>query len=600
MKDKPENKKGKINTGQALSRLMKLGSKYPVWFYSTLFVAGVLAFVSSYRPVLISHAIDVDILKDKSFPGLFHSLIVIFLLLLAEVVLQFLLVYISNFVAQNVIRSLRISLYKKLIHFKSAFFDKTPVGVLVTRSVSDIETISTIFTDGILMVLGDILRIVFVVAVMYWINWELATIALFIFPVMIIVTRLFQKAIKKAFSEERTQTANQNSFVQERLSGMMTVQVFNQQKREYTNFFAINQKLEKAYLRTVFYFSLFFPIVDIITGIAVGIMIWYSGHKAFTAHGISPGVVIAFTTSYINMLVRPMRQIADRFNTIQRGIVGAERVFTVLDSNHEIPDTGTIKKETIKGDIVFDKVSFSYVEREAVLNKLSFKVSGGEKIAIVGATGAGKSTIINLLNRFYDVLEGHIYIDGTDIREYELHNLRSHIAVVLQDVFLFNDTILENITFGNKDISYEEVRKAAKDIRIDDFIMSLPGGYEYEVNERGASMSLGQRQLISFLRAYLYNPSILVLDEATSSIDTQSEELVQKAMDKITQNRTSIIIAHRLATIRNADKIMVLNRGEMVEMGNHDTLLQKGGYYKKLYESQFSKEENKTIPKYEK
>ncbi|MXP05728.1 MULTISPECIES: ABC transporter ATP-binding protein [Apibacter] len=567
---------------------MELGSKYPVWFYSTIFIALALAYVSSFRPVVISHAIDVDIIKNKNFSNLYHSLLLIFLLMLTEVVLQFFLVYASNFVAQNVIRSLRIKLYKKLIYFKSSFFDKTPLGVLVTRSVSDIETISTIYTDGILMVLGDILRIIFVVVTMYWINWELATIALFIFPIMTIITRIFQKAIKKAFSEERNQTANQNSFVQERLSGMTIVQVFNQQKKEYKKFFQINQKLEKAYLKTVFYFSLFFPAVDIITGIAIGVMIWYAGYNALTAHNISPGVVIAFTTSYVNMLVRPMRQIADRFNTIQRGIVGAERVFTVLDSNHEISNKGTVKKDNIKGDIIFDHVSFSYVKGESVLKDLSFTVSGGEKVAIVGATGAGKSTIINLLSRFYEISGGHIYIDGTDIKSYELHNLRSHIAVVLQDVFLFNDTILENITFGNKDITLEEVRKAAKEIQIDDFIMSLPNGYGYEVSERGASISLGQRQLISFLRAYLYNPSILVLDEATSSIDTKSEELIQKATDKITKNRTSIIIAHRLATIQNADKIIVLDHGKIVEIGNHNSLLQRKGYYRKLYEAQFS------------
>jgi ATP-binding cassette, subfamily B, multidrug efflux pump len=584
-----EHKKEKsVKAGQALSRLMKLGSNYPVWFYSTIFIASASAYVSSYRPIIISHAIDVDIIKNKNFSSLYHSILLIFLLMSMEVILQFFLVYVSNFVAQNVIRNLRIKLYKKLIYFKSSFFDKTPLGVLVTRSVSDIETISTIYTDGILMVLGDILRIIFVVVTMYLINWELATIALFIFPIMTVITRIFQKAIKKAFSEERNQTANQNSFVQERLSGMTIVQVFNQQRKEYKNFFQINQKLEKAYLKTVFYFSLFFPAVDIITGIAIGIMIWYAGYNALTVHNISPGVVIAFTTSYVNMLVRPMRQIADRFNTIQRGIVGAERVFTVLDSNYEISNKGTLKKDSIKGAIIFDHVSFSYVKGENVLKNLSFTVSSGEKVAIVGATGAGKSTIINLLNRFYEISEGHIYIDGTDIKSYDLHNLRSHIAVVLQDVFLFNDTILENITFGNESISLEEVRKAAREIQIDDFIMSLPNGYSYKVSERGASLSLGQRQLISFLRAYLYNPSILVLDEATSSIDTKSEELLQKATDKITQNRTSIIIAHRLTTIQNSDKIIVLDHGKIVEIGNHNSLLEQKGYYRKLYDSQFS------------
>ncbi|TWP24836.1 ABC transporter ATP-binding protein [Apibacter muscae] len=578
-----------IQSKGAITRLLKLGRKHTLWFYSTILTALFLAFISSYRPVLISKAIDIDILQDKNFSGLYLSLLYIFMLLVLEVSLQFLLSYISSFLAQNVIYNLRIKLYKKLIYFKTAFFDQTPLGALVTRVISDIETISTIYTDGILMVLGDILRIVFVIIMMYSINWKLATVALFIFPIMILITRIFQKAIKKAFSQERTQTSIQNSFLQERLSGMMIVQVFNQRSKEYKNFFKINQELEKAYLKTVFYFSLFFPVVDIITGIAIGVMIWFSGHEALSQQGISPGIVIAFTTSYINMLVRPMRQIADRFNSIQRGIVGAERVFTILDSKEEMPNTGTTKKDHLQGSIVFDRVNFSYTEDQPILKNLSFSVQPGEKIAIVGATGAGKSTIINLLSRFYDISSGHIYIDGINLQDYELNNLRSHIAVVLQDVFLFNQTIFQNITLGNPKITYEQIREAAKKIQIDDFIMSLPNSYFYEVSERGSSISQGQRQLISFLRAYVYNPSILVLDEATSSIDSKSEELIQVATEQITQNRTSIIIAHRLSTIHNADKILVLDHGQIKEIGSHNELMDKDGHYRKLYEAQFSK-----------
>ncbi|TWP29891.1 ABC transporter ATP-binding protein [Apibacter muscae] len=578
-----------IQSKGAITRLLKLGRKHTLWFYSTILTALFLAFISSYRPVLISQAIDIDILQNKNFSGLYLSLLYIFILLVLEVSLQFLLSYISSFLAQNVIYNLRIKLYKKLIYFKTAYFDQTPLGALVTRVISDIETISTIYTDGILMVLGDILRILFVIIMMYSINWKLATVALFIFPIMILITRIFQKAIKKAFSQERTQTSIQNSFLQERLSGMMIVQVFNQRSKEYKNFFKINQELEKAYLKTVFYFSLFFPVVDIITGIAIGVMIWFSGHEALSQQGISPGIVIAFTTSYINMLVRPMRQIADRFNSIQRGIVGAERVFTILDSKEEMPNTGTTKKDHLQGSIVFDRVNFSYTEDQPILKNLSFSVQPGEKIAIVGATGAGKSTIINLLSRFYDISSGHIYIDGIDLQDYELNNLRSHIAVVLQDVFLFNQTIFQNITLGNPKITYEQIREAAKKIQIDDFIMSLPNGYFYEVSERGSSISQGQRQLISFLRAYVYNPSILVLDEATSSIDSKSEGLIQVATEQITQNRTSIIIAHRLSTIHNADKILVLDHGQIQEIGSHNELMAKDGHYRKLYEAQFSK-----------
>lgn len=583
------NKKPIPKKQPALLRLTKFGIKQPLWFYSTIAISLVLALVSSFRPVLISNAIDKDIILNKSYVALWHSILLIISTLIAEIILQYILVLCSNYLAQNVIKDIRTKLYDKLLSFSSSFFDRTPNGVLVTRSVSDIETISTIFTDGILMMFGDLLRIFAILGFMYYLNWELATISFLILPLMLFVTRIFQKTIKVAFTNERAQTAIQNSFVQERLSGMTLVKVFNQQKKEYNKFFKINQNLEKAYLKTVFYFSLFFPVVEIIVGIAVGVLIYYAAYKSFLHYDVSPGTVIAFISAYIPMLVRPMRQIADRFNTIQRGIAGSERVFDLLDSDFSLPDEGKIEKKSIKGNITFENVCFSYIPNEPVLKDINLEVKSGEKIAFVGATGAGKSTIINLLSRFYDISSGNIFVDGIEVKEYKLNNLRSHISVVLQDVFLFSDTVYENIVMGDTSLSYEQVRKAAKEIQIDDFIMSLPGGYQYVLNERGSSVSLGQRQLISFLRAYLYNPSILVLDEATSSIDTQSEELIQQATEKITENRTSIIVAHRLSTIKNADKIVVLDKGKIVEIGNHNELIAKEqGFYKKLYNAQFS------------
>ncbi|MRJ10973.1 ABC transporter ATP-binding protein [Ornithobacterium rhinotracheale] len=568
-----------------LKRLLNLGTEDKRRFYSVIIIAILLSVVSSARPLLTGNAIDAYILH-KNVADLLKICVILGVIITMEIALQYYFILMSNIIAQTVIEKLRIQLFNKIIQYKLSFFDKTPNGTLVTRSVSDIETISQVFTDGILVVLGDVLRIVCIMAVMFYTNWKLALVVIVILPLMTVVTSLFQKSIKRTFSEERTQTAIFNSFVQERLSGMKIIQLFNREDAEFKKFKGINKKLRDAYLATVFYFSLLFPVVELVSSVALGLVIILGGWSAFYFKDVSPGEVIAFIM-FIPMLVRPIRQMAERFNNLQRGLVSAERVFKMMDLDETIPNDGKVEKSSIQGNISFKNVVFEYIPDEEILKGISFKAKAGECIAIVGATGAGKSTIINLLSRFYDIKSGSICIDGVDIRDYNLQNLRSHIAVVLQDVFLFNDTILNNISLGDNNISENDIIQAAKEIDIHPFIETLPGGYYYKVSERGSTLSVGQRQLISFLRAYVHKPEILVLDEATSSIDTASEHLIQKATEKITKNRTSIIIAHRLATIQNADKIIVMEHGKIVEMGKHQELLNQNGYYAHLYKVQF-------------
>lgn len=525
---------------------------------------------------------DITKLQDKAL--MMKHIYILVGLVFAETVLNFFLVYFSNFISQNVIRDIRERLYSKLIYFKTSFFDKTPIGQLVTRAVGDVETIATVYTDGFLMVFGDILRIVFVLVMMFSTNVHLSYITLAILPLMVVITRFFQKRLKKAFGDERNWTATQNSFVQERLAGMPIIQVFNRQESEFKKFDDINITLKAALLRTVFIFSLFFPVVELISSLFIGFILFYGGYIT-----ISAGVVIAFI-QYISMLIRPLRQIADRFNNIQRGIVGAERVLGLMDEENSMTNTGTVKKDHFAGKIEFQKVHFAYDEKQEVLKGIDFKVNPGETVAIVGATGAGKSTIISLITRLYDINSGNILIDDVDLKDYELYNLRSHIGVVLQDVFLFHGSIFENLAFGDDTITLEKIKAGAKEIEVDQFIEQLPGGYDYVVSERGSSISLGQRQLLSFLRAYLSDPKILILDEATSSIDHESEKLIQRATEKITKNRTSIIIAHRLSTIEKADKIIVMEHGKIVEEGKHLELLDKNGYYATLYKAQLRHE----------
>ncbi|WP_294313292.1 ABC transporter ATP-binding protein [uncultured Chryseobacterium sp.] len=574
----------KQDTWGIVKRLFFIGMKFSSWFILTLIISVILAMVSTYRPYLTMEVVDNDItrLKDKAL--MMKHIYLLVGLVCAETILNFFLVYFSNFISQNVIRDIRERLYNKLIYFKTSFFDKTPIGQLVTRAVGDVETIATVYTDGFLMVFGDVLRIIFVLVMMFSTNVHLSYITLAILPLMVVITRFFQKRLKKAFGDERNWTSNQNSFVQERLAGMPIIQVFNRQESEFKKFDDINITLKSALLRTVFIFSLFFPVVELISSLFIGFILFYGGYIT-----ISAGVVIAFI-QYISMLIRPLRQIADRFNNIQRGIVGAERVLGLMDEDNAMINEGTVQKDHFDGKIEFKNVHFAYDEKQEVLKGIDFTVNPGETVAIVGATGAGKSTIISLITRLYDINSGHILIDNVDLKDYELYNLRSHIGVVLQDVFLFHGSIFENLSFGDESITLEKIKAGAREIEVDQFIDQLPGGYDYVVSERGSSISLGQRQLLSFLRAYLSDPKILILDEATSSIDHESEKLIQRATEKITKNRTSIIIAHRLSTIEKADKIIVMEHGKIVEEGKHLELLDKNGYYSTLYKAQLKHE----------
>lgn len=574
----------KQNTWDIIKRLFVIGMKFRTWFIITLIISIFLSVISTYRPYLTMQIVDSDIITLRDEASMMKHIYLLIALVFGETILNFFLVYFSNYISQNVIRDIREKLYHKLIYFKTSFFDKTPIGQLVTRAVGDVETISTVYTDGFLMVFGDILRIVFVLIMMFQVDVHLSYISLAILPLMVVITRFFQKKLKKAFTDERTWTATQNSFVQERLSGMTIIQVFNRQKAEFQKFDQININLKAALLRTVFIFSLFFPVVELISSLFIGFVLFYGGYIT-----ISAGVVIAFI-QYISMLIRPLRQIADRFNNIQRGIVGAERVLGIMDEDFSLANNGKVIKHQFDGKIEFQDVKFSYDDKQEVLKGISFKANPGETVAIVGATGAGKSTIISLITRLYDINSGKILLDDVELKDYELYNLRSHIGVVLQDVFLFHGSIFENLSFGDETVTLEKIRSIAKEIEVDDFIMSLPGGYDYVVRERGSSISLGQRQLLSFLRAYLSDPKILILDEATSSIDQASEKLIQRATEKITKNRTSIIIAHRLSTIEKADKIIVMEHGKIVEEGKHMELLNKNGYYATLYKAQLKHE----------
>jgi subfamily B ATP-binding cassette protein MsbA len=469
-----------------------------------------------------------------------------------------------------------------------SYFDKNSVGRLVTRVVSDIETIAAFFSSGVFTIVSDVLQMFAVIIVMFFINWKLAFIAIAVLPILLYATKVFQKAIKATFQEVRNQVANLNGFVQERVTGMKIVQLFNREKIEYDNFKNINNKHKQAYIKTIWYFSIFFPIAEILSSIGIGLIVWFGSKQVVGGAVAGPGTIMAFV-QMAQMLFRPLRQIADKFNQLQMGIVSGERVFKIIDTESSISKNGIIEAKNLRGSISFKEVRFSYIEGEEVLKGINLEVKSGQTVAIVGATGAGKSTIINLLNRFYEVDSGTICLDDIAIDTYELKSLRNQVAIVLQDVFLFSDSVLNNITLKDQAISKEEVEKAAKQIGIHDFIMTLPGGYDYNVKERGAMLSSGQRQLIAFLRAYVSKPSVLILDEATSSVDSQAEQMIQYATETITKNRTSIVIAHRLATIKQADKIIVMDRGLLVEEGTHSELLKKeNGYYKNLYDKQFS------------
>ena len=584
---KTDSKKvtGKVYDYKLFARLMSYAKIYKFQFTISVVAVVLLALFAAVRPILLQRIID-DYITNKDASMLLIFIIMMLSVLIFEVLFQFLFIYFANWLGQNIIRDMRTQLFKHLLHFKMQYFNNSSVGKLVTRVVSDIETIASVFGQGLFMIISDLLKMFVIAVVMVWMNWKLALIVFSILPILIVATKIFQKAMKSAFQEVRTEVSNLNSFVQERITGMYIVQLFTREKLEYEKFKSINEKHKKAWIRAVWYNSIFFPIAEILPSIAIGLVVWYGGLNAAIDSSITAGEIISFIMMN-NMLFRPLRQIADKFNTLQMGMVAAERVFKIVDSNETEIDNGKIGLTTFAGNVSFKDVHFSYVKDEEVLKGVSFEVESGETVAIVGATGAGKSTIINLLNRFYEIDRGEIKVDNINISKYKLHELRDQIAVVLQDVFLFSDTIYNNITLKDKRITLDHVKAAAREIGIHDFIMTLPNDYQYNVKERGVMLSVGQRQLIAFLRASVSKPSILVLDEATSSIDSHSEKLIQDATEKITKNRTSIIIAHRLATIQKADKIIVMDEGKIVEYGNHMQLLAKKGYYSKLYNIQF-------------
>lgn len=579
--------KGNAFDFKLFKRLMSFTNPYRGIFIFVAFAAIVISSLAVLRPYLLKLAID-DSIVPKDSEGFMTYVILMLVVLILEVVFQFAFIFYTNWLGQSVIRDMRQKLFRLMTSFKMQYFDKSAVGRLTTRAVNDVETISSIFSEGLFMIISDLLKMLVIAGFMLTQSWRLSLIVFIVLPFILYATRVFQKAMKVAFEDVRNQVANLNSFVQERITGMKIVQIFTREKTEYERFQEINKKHRTAWIRTVWYNSIFFPIAEMAGAIATGLVVWYGGLNVIGGGAVTLGIITAFI-QYAEMLFRPLRQIADKFNTLQMGMVAANRVFGILDTRSHIEDNGTINYTNTKGEIEFVDVHFGYIEGEEVIKGISFKANPGDTVAIVGATGAGKSTIINLLNRFYEINSGVIKIDNIDIKEYTLASLTSQIAVVLQDVFLFADTIYNNITLNNPNITEDEVIAAAKEIGVHKFIESLPGGYNYNVKERGSMLSSGQRQLISFLRAYVSKPSILVLDEATSSVDTYSEELIQTATDKITKDRTSIVIAHRLATIKKADKIIVMDAGKIVEEGTHHELLEnENGFYRNLYEVQFA------------
>ncbi|MFT5437220.1 MAG: ATP-binding cassette subfamily B multidrug efflux pump [Ulvibacter sp.] len=583
---------GKAFDFKLFRRLLAFTNAYRLIFYFVAFAAVAMSVLAILRPYLLKRAIDESILPKDS-EAFLYFLVLMLVVLILEVLFQFAFIFYANWLGQNIITDLRVKLFNLMMSFKMQYFDKSAVGRLTTRAVNDIETISSIFSEGLFMIISDLLKMVTIAGFMLYQSWRLSLIVFAILPLILYATRVFQRAMKVAFEEVRTQVAELNSFVQERITGMKIVQIFTREETEYKAFNAINEKHKKAWVKTVWYNSIFFPIAEMASSVAIGLLVWYGGLNAAQGGAISLGLIVAFV-ELSQMLFRPLRQIADKFNTLQMGMVAANRVFAILDTESHIADEGTVDLTSTDGFIEFKNVRFGYNKDEEVIKDISFDVLPGQTVAIVGATGAGKSTIINLLNRFYEINSGKILIDTISIADYNLNSLRNHIAVVLQEVFLFADTILNNITLNDPTISEAEVIDAAKEIGVHEFISSLPGAYHYNVKERGSMLSSGQRQLIAFLRAYVSKPSILILDEATSSIDSYSEEMIQTATDKVTKGRTSIVIAHRLATIKKADKILVMDAGKIVETGTHKTLLKKeNGYYRNLYEVQFMAEETR-------
>ena len=579
--------KAKAFDSHLFKRILFYTKPYQWRFNGVILFAVSLSVFAALRPYLLKQTVD-GYIKTQDAEGLLFYVSLMGIALLCEVFSQFYFVFWANWLGQDIVKDIRTKLFQHMLSFRMKYFDNAPVGQLVTRSVSDIEAIAKIFSQGLFMIISDLMKMVVILVFMFYMNWKLTWIVIIAMPILVFVTRIFQKKMQVAFEEVRTQISNMNTFVQERVTGMKIVQLFNREAIEYEKFSQINEKHNKAWIKTILYNSIFFPIADIISSFTLGFIVLYGGYAILNGdHFTTFGDLFSYTM-FIGMLFNPLRQIADKFNEMQMGMIAANRVFDILDTQDHIQDKGMVEAPTFEGRIEFKEVHFGYIKEELVIKGIDLEVKAGQTIAIVGATGAGKSTIINLLNRFYEINSGTISIDGKNIHDYTLDSLRKQIAVVLQEVFLFADTILNNITLHNPAISREQVLAAAHTIGVHDFIMSLPNGYDYNVKERGVMLSSGQRQLIAFLRAYVSDPSILILDEATSSIDTYSEELMQRATATITKGRTSIVIAHRLATIINADKIVVMDKGLIVEQGTHQELLnQTEGYYKNLYFSQF-------------
>jgi ATP-binding cassette subfamily B protein len=582
------SKVGKAFDMGLMARVFEYTKPYKKSFYLTAFLTISLAFLSPLRPWLIQYTVDHYVLMPDLNMLAVMSLIML-VILIFETILQYYQTYLSGWLGQTVIRDIRKELFSHLTYFKMQYFDKTPIGTLVTRVVNDIETMAEIFSEGLLSIVGDLLKLFVVLGVMFWIDWKLTLVCLIPVPFLLVATWLFKNGIRKSFNEVRNEVANLNAFTQEHITGMSLVQAFNREEEELRRFKEINQRHRTAHIKSVWYYSVFFPVVEILSAISIALLVLWGTRDIIYSilPSTTPGRIIEFIL-YTYMLYRPMRQLADRFNILQMGIVSAERIFGLLDAQDVKISDGTVEKDQISGDIRFEHVNFSYVNDQQVLTDFNIHIKPGEKIAIVGATGSGKTTIINLLSRLYELNEGRILVDGTDIREFSFNNLRKHIGVVLQDVFLFSDTVANNISLHHEDITREQIVEAAKAVGAHDFIMKLPGDYEYNVRERGVMLSVGQRQLISFIRAFVFNPNILILDEATSSIDTETEILIQKAIETITSGRTSIIIAHRLSTVKHVDRIVVMDHGKIIEEGSHAELMALNGQYKKLIDLQFA------------
>ncbi len=569
-----------------LGRVLALAKPYRRQFITSGILAVLLAPLATSRPLLIQQMVDHYILVPNP-SGLLMMTLIIFAVLILEVFMRYFFIFTTNLLGQNVIRDLRVRVFDHITHLKLKYFDKTPIGTSTTRTINDIQTINDVFSQGTITILADLLTVVTVLIIMLITSWKLTAICMLTMPFLIIASYMFKEKVKAAFQKVRNQLQKMNSFLQEHITGMRIVQIFTAENREREKFRTINRAYTQANLDSITAYAVFFPIVEIISAASLALMIWWGAYSAIGGE-VTLGALIAFPL-YLSMLFRPIRMLADKFNTLQMGLVAADRVFGVLDNKEFIQNTGTWAPERLQGEITFDEVSFAYDEEHPVLKKVSFHVDAGKTLAIVGSTGSGKSTIINILNRFYDIQQGEIRVDGRSIAEYELHALRRRIAIVLQDVFLFSGTVMENITLKDPSITIEQVKSAAGMIGAEEFILRLPGGYDFQVRERGATLSMGQRQLISFVRALVFDPDILILDEATSSIDTETEQVIQHAIETMIATRTSIVIAHRLSTIRHADEIMVLESGECLEFGTHDELMsQEEGRYRELVELQFS------------